>query len=183
MINTNNYSNLPRKNKSLDQTTLYLFYLLFGTFFIFVIAFILFLFTLNVYFGATALCLTIILGLELLVYFRKQGFDSQNKLLQYHKEKQDLLQEKNILLKQFFRQSISSSSFEELLDKIEANLLELDYKIQSVDLKDLTESQELKQRMQILNKKYMKQEISQKLFDKLKLELERQLSCTKKSKS
>jgi len=168
--------------KEYSKVALWIFYGLCITFILFLVTFFGFLFTLNSIFGIISIVLICLVFLEFIIFFRQQKQEPVDKLLQLHAQRKDLLFEKNILLKQFFKRNVDPKNFEETLNRIESQLLDVDYRIQSCDLKGINKETELKERIKILNKKFLKHEISQELFDKINSELNRELSYLQEAK-
>lgn len=161
--------------RNYSKIMLVIFYCLCITFVLFLCSFLVFLFTLSSIFGIFSFILVLLVFLEFLLFFRQQRNEPLDELLKYHTLRKDLLFEKNILLKQFFKRLIDPTSFEESLNRIESELLNIDYKIHSYDLQGVSKTDEIKERIKLLNKKYMKHEISQNLFEKLSSELNTEL--------
>jgi len=102
------------------------------------------------------------------------------ELLEYHKLKESLLQQKSNIQKQYLKRQISEKQFKLQINAIDKKIIMIDYKLEFSD-SNLTREQELKRTIEFLQKKYFKQELPEDLYNEMIVELSKELAQTNAS--
>lgn len=98
-----------------------------------------------------------------------------NDLLEYHKLKETLLQQKSNLQKQYMKRLISEKQFKIQLNSLDKQIFDIDFKLDYSDL-NVTKEKELKIKIEYLQKKYFKRDIPEDIYNDLQIDLSRKLS-------
>ena len=108
----------------------------------------------------------------------KENKTPLTELLEYHKLKENLLQQKMQTQKQYLKRQISEKQFNILSNSLDKQILLLDYKIMYIDA-PLDQEQDLKRIIKFLQKKYFKHEIPEELYNSMQSQFSKELAKLK----
>lgn len=97
------------------------------------------------------------------------------ELLEYHKLKEQLLQQKNNIQKQYLKRLISEKQFKIQANSIDKKIIMIDYKLEFSE-SNLPRDKEIKRTIEFLQKKYFKQELPEDLYNEMQIELSKELA-------
>jgi len=97
------------------------------------------------------------------------------ELLEYHKLKEQLLQQKNNIQKQYLKRQLSEKQFKTQVNSIDKKIIMIDYKLEFSD-SNLSRDKEIKRTIEFLQKKYFKQELPEDLYNEMQIELSKELA-------
>jgi hypothetical protein len=149
---------------------------------IFLVFLILFLFTLNFVIGLLAVILAFVLVILIFVLINSYKNKDILHLLHIYSLKKELLSKKGNIQKSYLKQEIREIDFLEEMDNLDKQIFQLDFDAIYFGNKNKSREEELREKINLLRKKYVKRDISQKLFNKLYFDLTKELAYLKPKK-
>ena len=157
--------------------------LLFIFLFIFIVLLIvsiaIFLFT-SIYllfiFAIIFLVISVLFGAFFVFFNKLKRFLERTKVSKYYAQKDEKEEELKQLEMLFFKRSITEETFKNKKEILDQAIFEIESKIRVAQLSELTTEQELKEKINLITKKYLSEKMSESLFQELyskyKIELE-----------
>ncbi len=141
----------------------------------FLIFFFIFLFTLNIFFGYASLLLCILIFIFVYMRIKDNKADLLKNLLELNEQKINLIIQKNNLQKDYLKRKVNDKDYNSRVDQLDLDLIDIEYKILFFDSDNMPKDEQINSMISIVDKKYVKREISEYVFNKKKSELSAQL--------
>lgn len=119
---------------------------------------------------------SILLGAFFAFFNKLKSIFEKTKVSKYYKQKDEKEKELKQLEMLFFKRGISEETFKKKKEILDQAIFELESKIRVAQISELTTEQELKEKINLITKKYLSKNMSENLFQELyskhKIELE-----------
>jgi|GEM_PF-4265781 len=166
---------------AVKDSRLFLFYISFSSVMIFVLFFVLFLFTFDVIFGIVSFIFIMIVLIVLVAIMKLTSADSSNNLrslIAMYKQKDELMQKRELLQEEFMKHRIDAKKFEAEIDNLNARIFDFDFKIEYFN-SALSLDKEFSLKLNLLHKKYLKRELSETLYNQLVFDIKKEQTYSK----
>ena len=127
-----------------------------------------------VYIILSLVCLVLTILFGILLARKNVGTDLRS-VIKLHKEKENLLAQKNEFQKQYMKRAISEKQFKELVLDLDKKIFLIDYTIEFSSLLENKE-EELKRKKEFVQKQFFKSKISEELQNVLLKEFSKELA-------